>query len=314
MRSYSKVSPFFWTGETGRKLRGDPEAQALGQYLLSCPNSDMIGLYYLPLPTMAHELGWPLKGASKALQRVCEAGFACWDDASDVVWVPNMAGWQILTNWEPLKPNDNRVKGAQKAYDMVPDNCFLDAFFDKYENLIHLSGRRESRVLQAPLKPLRSQEQEQEQEKDQEQEQETKPSVDLKADRRRDILAVFDHYRIVHPRAHLKPTAKMDEWKKINARLDEGSTVEELCKAIDGMHVTPHNLGENGRGTKYLQLELCMRTSGQVLRFIENADEPPKTRALTRYKQPTYRANKKDQALVEAIEGAEQFRGAFEDD
>ena len=32
-----------------------------------------------------------------------------------------------------------------------------------------------------------------------------------------------------------------------DARLDEGHTVERLCKAIDGMHKIPHNLGANDR-------------------------------------------------------------------
>ena len=90
-----------------------------------------------------------------------------------------------------------------------------------------------------------------------------------------EILSVFEHYRTHHPRAHPKPKSTMKEWKRIRDRLGEGSTVADLCKAIDGMHKTPWNLGEreNGEsGTKFLQLELCMRSSGHVHRFMENAD------------------------------------------
>jgi hypothetical protein len=94
-----------------------------------------------------------------------------------------------------------------------------------------------------------------------------------------DILKVFEHYRTHHPKACPKPTPKSKEWKAIKARLAEGYTTERLCKAIDGCHKTPHNLGDNERGEKYLDLELILRDSGQVERFERNDDNPPKPRA-----------------------------------
>ena len=38
------VSPLFWTGDPGKALRGDPDAQRLALYLLTCPNANMIGI------------------------------------------------------------------------------------------------------------------------------------------------------------------------------------------------------------------------------------------------------------------------------
>ncbi len=62
MRDYSKISPQFWTGRTGRLLReAGPDVQHLAIYLISCPASNLIGLYYLPLVTMSHETGLPLE-------------------------------------------------------------------------------------------------------------------------------------------------------------------------------------------------------------------------------------------------------------
>ena len=73
MREYAKVAPAFWTGETGRHLRGDANAQRVAFYLMTCPSANMIGLYYLPLPVLAHEIGISLQGIfegpSKALRR-----------------------------------------------------------------------------------------------------------------------------------------------------------------------------------------------------------------------------------------------------
>jgi len=83
------------------------------------------------------------------------------------------------------------------------------------------------------------------------------------------IRAVFDHYRTHHPKAHLKPQPASKEWRCIKARLDEGYDVERLKAAIDGCHRTPHNLGQNDRGTPYLGLELIMRNGSNVERFAE---------------------------------------------
>lgn len=83
------------------------------------------------------------------------------------------------------------------------------------------------------------------------------------------VLVVFDHYRKEHPRAFKTPNPASKEWKLIEQRFRDGFTAMDLCDAIDGCHRCPHNLGENDRGAKYLGLELIMRTSSQVQRFME---------------------------------------------
>jgi hypothetical protein len=68
-RDFAIVKSSFWTGETGRKLRAaGGDAQRVAMYLITCGSSNMIGLYYLPLPVMCHEIGITLQGASKALR------------------------------------------------------------------------------------------------------------------------------------------------------------------------------------------------------------------------------------------------------
>lgn len=84
-----------------------------------------------------------------------------------------------------------------------------------------------------------------------------------------DVRAVFDHWRTIHPRSLKNPTTDSKEWKLIVLRLREGFTVEDLRDAIDGMHRSPHHIGENPTQTKYLTLELCMRTGSQVSKFID---------------------------------------------
>lgn len=85
----------------------------------------------------------------------------------------------------------------------------------------------------------------------------------------KDIREVFQHWKTYHPRQYPVVSGLLKEWLKVAARLKEGYTVEALKEAIDGMHRSPHNLGENERGRQYLTLELCMRNATQVERYRE---------------------------------------------
>jgi len=113
------------------------------------------------------------------------------------------------------------------------------------------------------------------------------PPVELKLDRvsSDDIATVVTHYKKIHPKA--KPGLK--ERKMIAARIKDGYSSEQLCEAIDGCHETPHNCGENDRGQKYQTLSIIMRSSDQVMRFIEGLamkDDP----VLSTKSQATSRA------------------------
>lgn len=57
MRDYSKVNGQFWTGKTGKALRGDAQAQLVALYLVTSPHSNMIGVFHCPVLYIAHETG-----------------------------------------------------------------------------------------------------------------------------------------------------------------------------------------------------------------------------------------------------------------
>jgi hypothetical protein len=162
MRDYSKVSPQFWIGATGKKLRTyGIEAQLVAMYLMTCSHANMIGMYYLPKIYIAHECGLDIEGASKGLLSAIEAGFCSYDEASEVVWVHEMATYQI---GEQLTEKDLRVKGVQNEYNAQPESPYLKPFFDKYNDKFLMSS---CRGIEAPSKPLVSQEHEQEHEQEQ---------------------------------------------------------------------------------------------------------------------------------------------------
>ena len=166
MRDYGKVSPQFWTGCTGRKIRAcGPHAQIVALYLVTCPSASMIGLYYLPLPTLAHETGIPLEGASKALRCLSEAGFAEYDEANEVVWVCEMARHQI---GETVEKRDKRQLGIIREAQKVTYSRLFARWFARYQKPYGLPAMASTASpSEAPSKPLGSQEQEQEQEHEQ---------------------------------------------------------------------------------------------------------------------------------------------------
>lgn len=166
VRDYGKVAPQFWIGQTGKELKAaGHEAVIVGLYLMTCPHANMIGLYYLPVLYIAHETGLGLEGAKKGLERACEAGFCTYDEDSEYVLVHAMARFQIAPS---LKASDNRCKGAASELENCPNPSLRRKFFSIYAEAFHLPPEANPPPpLEAPSKPLRSQEQEQEQEQEQ---------------------------------------------------------------------------------------------------------------------------------------------------
>lgn len=194
MRKNSSITPKFWIGKTGRKLRCDISAKLVAAYLLSCPNNDMTGVFYCPLCQISAETGLPLeapsvplpspfqgplKGIREALETLQREDFAIYDYESEYVFVKKMALFQIAPE---LKPTDKRVTGIRTAIESMPDN-FKYLFIKEYNECFNLGFKNipspeiqefgvqtqegddlPSSPIEAPSKALRSQEQEQEQE------------------------------------------------------------------------------------------------------------------------------------------------------
>ena len=135
MRDYSKVSSVFWTGKTGKSLRGDMQAQVIAMYLLTSPHANMIGVFRCPIIYMAHETGSPIEGASKGLQTLVEGGFCSYDEDEELVWVHNMAKHQI---GDELAAADKRVKSIQKQYENLPECRIKQGFYEKYKAAFNL--------------------------------------------------------------------------------------------------------------------------------------------------------------------------------
>ena len=185
MRDFSKLASTFWTGETGIFLRSKgQETQLIALYLLTCTNANMIGLYHLSLPTLCHETGSTLEGAMMVLQSLSEGGFAHYDGPSEMVFIPEMAHYQIGAE---LSVKDKRHLGVIRQLETFRKSKFYNDFLCRYSVPYHLPK-------QAPCKPHRrgraraGAEQEQEKENEQEKDSSSPAAATLPAVRPRDLL------------------------------------------------------------------------------------------------------------------------------
>ena len=142
MREYARTYPGFWTGKTARQLRscGYP-ARIIAHYVFSSPHSNMIGLYYLPLPYISYETGIPEKEVASAMECLEDIGFCFYDQESEFIWVPAMARYQI---GKELKANDKQVIGIKNLCKSLPENPFLDNFYQTYGYAFNLNTPRAS--------------------------------------------------------------------------------------------------------------------------------------------------------------------------
>lgn len=137
MRDYSKVSASFWTGSTGKALRGDHAAQIVCLYLMTSPHANMIGVYHCPILYIAHETGLSIQGASKGLARAIEGGFCTYSESSEVVFVHAFARYQLLDGaGQALRGGDKRISAVLKAAANIPDASIRAAFVAEYAETI----------------------------------------------------------------------------------------------------------------------------------------------------------------------------------
>lgn len=240
MRDYATVAPQFWLGKTGRELRRQgAEAQVVSFYLMTSPHANMLGLYYLPILYIAHETGLGLEGATKGLKSAIKAGFCSYDEDTEMVWVHEMAAYQV---GKALKPGDNRCAGVRNEYASLPENPFLSLFYERYKSDFHLNCKRETRqITEGASKGLSSQDQEQDQEQDQDKHisghgcatppdgdsTDDVPPVKPKSDYTEEFELAWREY----PK-RAGGNSKADAFKAWTARIKSGATPQELTDGV----------------------------------------------------------------------------------
>jgi hypothetical protein len=89
-----------------------------------------------------------------------------------------------------------------------------------------------------------------------------------------EVKLVFSEWQRIFnsPKSRLDPKRA----RLIKYALKWGYSPQDLIDACKGCSVTPHNMGINDRGEKYIGLHVILRSSDQIERFIANHQDPPK--------------------------------------
>ena len=90
---------------------------------------------------------------------------------------------------------------------------------------------------------------------------------------------IFEHWQTTmnHPKSKLD--SSRSSW--ISKALKMGYSVQQLCNAITGCSLTPHNMGDNERGERYDGLHIILKNADQIDRFIRNFHHPPRKESET---------------------------------
>ncbi len=124
------------------------------------------------------------------------------------------------------------------------------------------------------------------------------------------IEGVFEYWRKVMQ----SPKSLLDDKRKgvIRRALKAGYSPRDLCLAIKGCSLTPHNQGKNERGQAYLGIHVCLKDADQIDRFIANAKNPPVEQTAASKSQAVTDANKGLGGRLAALAAAKGMTGGGE--
>lgn len=147
MRDYAQFKPAFWTQGTGKRLRGNPFAQALAPYLSTSPFGSMTGLFYLPFATMLHDLGWSEEELRATLKKLQDEDFAYYDEEAALVYLPS--GLRTQTD-DVLAPGDKRIRGIVRELRAFRRHRFCADLVRRYAETHHLAAHTARHFWDAP--------------------------------------------------------------------------------------------------------------------------------------------------------------------
>ena len=110
----------------------------LANYSMSCPHGNMIGLFYCPVPAIAHDTPLSEDEVIVALDILEDLGFAHYEDGW--VWVVSMVTHQITRSPKALR-------GAANQLEDIPDGNLKDLFVDRWVDTLSIPYRHPIRAL-----------------------------------------------------------------------------------------------------------------------------------------------------------------------
>lgn len=273
MARYRKIDPRIWNDAKFRSLSDD--AKLLVLFALTHPHMTSLGAMRATIEGLAAEMTWKPDRVRKAFAEPFRKGFVKYDEEASFLWFPNFLRYN-----GPESPNV--VKSWINVVDLLPECSMKVQVLQQVVAFLRTLPKAFAEgFAEVYRKGMPNPEPEQEQEQEEDVELATEKENTTAA-----VLEVFAHYRKRHSKWCPKPTRDTKEWKLCLGRLAEGYSVSDLCEAIDGCHKTPHNLGENESGARYLSLALILRDAEHVARYAANNRNPPKPKSVNQETVP----------------------------
>lgn len=143
---YRSVNPSFWSGKTGKYLRGNHKAQILALYLITNQHTNMQGVYHLPIAYICADTGLTHEGALKGLESLFKGGFCEYFYDEEVVFVYKMLAFQTGN----LKKTDNRAISVCNFYAQLEEGQIKQRFAEHYWELLGFEDKPLASPLEAP--------------------------------------------------------------------------------------------------------------------------------------------------------------------
>lgn len=123
---YYRITPRFWLDPDIRN-EWTEDMRLLALYLLTSPHRNMVGLFHCPPSYAINDLQWNEKRFRNGFEALLKASFIQYDEASQVVLIPN------AIRYDPPS-NDNQVTGSLNALASVPETFLLLSLADACDN------------------------------------------------------------------------------------------------------------------------------------------------------------------------------------
>jgi hypothetical protein len=105
---YVKIATRIWNDETIRSLEHE-KSKWLFLYLLTCPHSNMIGLFVVPKLYICHDLEWTMEQLDEPFAELLDEGLIKYDDAVSVVLIPKFLKYNTIENPNQAKAGIKRL-------------------------------------------------------------------------------------------------------------------------------------------------------------------------------------------------------------
>ena len=128
-RKFAKVYPNVWKSEKMRNV--GPSAKLLAMYFLTSPSYCMVRIYEQPEELIRKHTGLSHEALDQAFEELIRVGFVRYEDATEVVWVVDMAVSQVSDG----RLSESQEKGVLNELARLSIECqfpFVDEFIEYY--------------------------------------------------------------------------------------------------------------------------------------------------------------------------------------